>query len=79
MNDAQKTMRIIALLLYSKGLIDPSFTIPAWVIIACYSAIAASHVRRVAHRKNHGHKNQLQPIGGFSAEAAAACSIIRPQ
>ncbi|HNQ18450.1 MAG TPA: inorganic phosphate transporter [Smithellaceae bacterium] len=78
MNDAQKTMGIIALLLYSKGLIDPSFTIPAWVIIACYSAIALGTMFggwRIV--KTMGTKiTKLQPIGGFSAEAAAACSII---
>ncbi len=78
MNDAQKTIGIIAILLYSKGLIDSSFNIPYWIIIMCYSVIAFGTMFggwRIV--KTMGTKiTKLQPIGGFSAEAAAACSII---
>lgn len=78
MNDAQKTIGIIAILLYSKGLIDSSFNIPYWIIIMCYSVIALGTMFggwRIV--KTMGTKiTKLQPIGGFSAEAAAACSII---
>ncbi|HQA17844.1 MAG TPA: inorganic phosphate transporter [Novosphingobium sp.] len=39
-NDAQKTMGIIAVLLYSTGHLEGEFHIPTWVVIACYTAIA---------------------------------------
>ena len=78
MNDAQKTIGIIAILLYSKGLIDSSFNIPYWIIIMCYSIIALGTMFggwRIV--KTMGTKiTKLRPIGGFSAEAGAACSII---
>jgi inorganic phosphate transporter, PiT family len=78
MNDAQKTIGIIAIVLYSKGLIGSSFDIPVWIIIMCYSVIALGTMFggwRIV--KTMGTKiTKLQPIGGFSAEAAAACAII---
>ena len=78
MNDAQKTIGIIAVVLYSKGLIGSSFNIPPWIIIMCYSVIALGTMFggwRIV--KTMGTKiTKLQPIGGFSAEAAAACAII---
>ena len=39
-NDAQKTMGIIASLLFSAGLLGKEFYIPLWVGLACYTAIA---------------------------------------
>ncbi len=78
MNDAQKTIGIIAIVLYSKGLIGSSFNIPGWIIIMCYSVIALGTMFggwRIV--KTMGTKiTKLQPIGGFSAEAAAASAII---
>ena len=78
MNDAQKTIGIIAILLYSKGLIDSSFNIPYWIIIMCYSVIAMGTMFggwRIV--KTMGTKiTKLKTIGGFSAEAGAACAII---
>ena len=78
MNDAQKTIGIIAIVLYSKGLINSSFNIPYWIIIMCYSTIALGTMFggwRIV--KTMGTKiTKLRPMGGFSAEAAAACSII---
>ena len=78
MNDAQKTMGIIAMALYSKGLLGDTFSIPFWIVIACYSVIALGTMFggwRIV--KTMGTKiTKLRPIGGFSAEAAAACSII---
>ncbi|MDD5344079.1 MAG: inorganic phosphate transporter [Smithella sp.] len=78
MNDAQKTIGIIAIVLYSKGLINSNFNIPYWIIIMCYSTIALGTMFggwRIV--KTMGTKiTKLQPIGGFSAEAGAACSII---
>ncbi|MBN8502179.1 MAG: inorganic phosphate transporter [Sphingomonadales bacterium] len=40
-NDAQKTMGIITVLLYSTGQLNGAFHVPEWVVIACYGAIAA--------------------------------------
>ena len=78
MNDAQKTIGIIAIVLYSKGHISASFDIPVWIIIMCYTTIALGTMFggwRIV--KTMGTKiTKLQPIGGFSAEAAAASSII---
>jgi PiT family inorganic phosphate transporter len=88
MNDAQKTMGIIAIVLYSnphvynylfsKGLLGSNFSIPFWVVISCYAVIAMGTMFggwRIV--KTMGTKiTKLRPIGGFSAEAAAACSII---
>jgi len=39
-NDAQKTMGIIAVLLYSTGQLGGEFHVPEWVVVACYTAIA---------------------------------------
>src|SRR5687768_7197149 len=41
LNDAQKTMGIIAVLLYSTGYLEGEFEVPHWVAISCYIAIAA--------------------------------------
>ena len=77
-NDAQKTMGIIAIILYSHGLLGKTFYIPLWVIIACYTVIALGIMSggwRIV--KTMGTKiTKLQPIGGFCAETAAAISII---
>ena len=88
MNDAQKTIGIIAIVLYSnphvfsylfsKGLLASTFSIPFWIIIICYSTIALGTMFggwRIV--KTMGTKiTKLLPIGGFSAEAGAACAII---
>jgi PiT family inorganic phosphate transporter len=78
MNDAQKTMGIIALVLFSSGYLGPSFHIPYWIIITCYLVIALGTMAggwRIV--KTMGTKiTKLQPMGGFCAETAAAISII---
>lgn len=78
MNDAQKTMGIIAMALFSKGLLGDTFYIPIWVIIVCYTVISLGTMSggwRIV--KTMGTRiTKLRPIGGFSAETAAACSII---
>ena len=78
MNDAQKTIGIIALVLFSGGYLGSTFHIPFWVIIACYTVIALGTMSggwRIV--KTMGTKiTKLQPMGGFCAETAAAMSII---
>ncbi len=80
MNAAQKTIGIIALVLFSGGYLGPTFRIPFWVIIACYTVIALGTMSggwRIV--KTMGTKiTKLQPMGGFCAETAAAVSIRRP-
>ena len=39
-NDAQKTMGIIAVLLYSTGHMQGEFHVPEWVVLSCYTAIS---------------------------------------
>jgi PiT family inorganic phosphate transporter len=78
MNDAQKTMGIIAMVLFGKGLLGNTFYIPFWLVLLCHAVIALGTMFggwRIV--KTMGTKiTKLQPIGGFSAETAAACSII---
>ena len=77
-NDAQKTMGIIAGLLFSAGIIGPTFHIPFWVVIACQSAIALGTMFggwRIV--KTMGQKvAKLRPVDGFCAETGAACSLL---
>ncbi len=77
-NDAQKTMGIISMLLFSTGHLGHTFYIPFWVIFSCYLAIALGTLSggwRVI--KTLGMKmTKLRPIHGFSAETAAASSIF---
>src|SRR5438094_8291143 len=39
-NDAQKTMGIIAILLFSAGVLGSSFYVPLWVVLSCQAAMA---------------------------------------
>jgi PiT family inorganic phosphate transporter len=76
-NDAQKTMGIIAGVLFTAGYID-SFRIPMWVEFAAYSAIGLGTLSggwRIIHTM--GSKiTRLQPVGGFAAETAGAVSLF---
>ncbi len=78
MNDAQKTMGIIAIVLYSRGLLGPTFHIPFWIVLLCHAVIALGTMSggwRIV--KTMGTKiTKLRPIGGFCAETAAAVAII---
>ncbi|QNA85151.1 inorganic phosphate transporter [Sphingomonas sp. So64.6b] len=38
-NDAQKTMGLITVLLYSQGMLGGEFHVPGWVVLSCYIAI----------------------------------------
>ena len=77
-NDAQKTMGIIAILLFSTGRLGPVFHIPFWIVITCHLAIALGTLSggwRVI--ETLGMKmTKLKPVHGFSAETAAAASIL---
>ena len=76
-NDAQKTMGIIAGVLFTAGYLS-AFEIPFWVIIAAHLAIALGTLSggwRIVHTM--GSKiTKLQPFGGFSAETAGAITLF---
>jgi len=77
-NDAQKTMGIIASLLFSAGLLGPKFHIPLWIVISCHAAIAMGTMFggwRIV--KTMGQKvAKLKPIDGFCAESGAAIMLF---
>src|SRR5688500_15777213 len=76
-NDAQKTMGIIAGVLFTAGYLTV-FTIPFWVIMAAHAAIAAGTLSggwRIVHTM--GSKiTKLQPFGGCAAESAGAITLF---
>jgi len=76
-NDAQKTMGIIALVLYTSGVYD-HFYVPTWVIVSAYLAIAAgTYTGGWKVIRTMGMKlTLLRPIGGFSAETASAAVLF---
>ncbi|HEX7678229.1 MAG TPA: inorganic phosphate transporter [Thermoanaerobaculia bacterium] len=76
-NDAQKTMGIIAGVLFTAGYIKV-FEIPLWVILAAHAAIGLGTLAggwRIIHTM--GSKiTKLQPVSGFAAETGAAIAIF---
>jgi inorganic phosphate transporter, PiT family len=76
-NDAQKTMGIIAGVLFAGGYIS-AFRIDLWVILMAHAAIALGTLSggwRIIHTM--GSKiTKLQPVGGFAAETAGAISLF---
>ncbi|GAB1360038.1 inorganic phosphate transporter [Porphyromonadaceae bacterium] len=88
-NDAQKTMGIIAILLFSVAgenefiatyLFDPAkeFHVPGWLIITCYTTIALGTISggwKVIKTLGDGLAT-LKPVQGFCAETAGALTII---
>lgn len=76
-NDAQKTMGIISVLLLSEKLID-HFYVPTWVKLACYAMISLGTALggwRIV--KSMGEKiTKLQPIDGFCASTPSAIVLI---
>ncbi len=77
-NDAQKTMGIIAVLLYTTGYLGSEFYVPNWVIFATYTSIALGTITggwKVIKTLGMGLTN-LKPFQGFCAETAGAITII---
>jgi PiT family inorganic phosphate transporter len=76
-NDAQKTMGIIAGILFAGGYIA-EFRIDLWVVLSAHAAIALGTLSggwRIIHTM--GSKiTKLQPVGGFAAETAGAISLF---
>ncbi len=76
-NDAQKTMGIITLALFSAGVI-PTNDVPAWVIVIAASAISLGTAIggwRIMHTMGH-RVVALEPIHGFAAESTAATVLL---
>ena len=77
-NDAQKTMGIIAGLLFSAGTLGDKFYIPFWVVLSCQAAIALGTMFggwRIV--KTMGQKvAKLRPVDGFCAEFGAAITLF---
>jgi PiT family inorganic phosphate transporter len=76
-NDAQKTMGVISLLLFTTGAID-HFFVPTWVAVVCGIAIALGTLSggwRIVHTLG-SRVTKLNPFGGFSAETAGAISLF---
>ena len=77
-NDAQKTMGIIAVLLYAHGLSGPEFTVPMWVVLSCQIAMALGTLFggwRIVHTM--GSKiTRLTPQQGFCAETGGALTLF---
>jgi PiT family inorganic phosphate transporter len=77
-NDAQKTMGIIAVLLYSQGYGGGEFHVPLWVVLSCQSAMAFGTLFggwRIVHTM--GSKiTRLNPMQGFCAETGGALTLF---
>jgi inorganic phosphate transporter, PiT family len=77
-NDAQKTMGIIAVLLYSHGMTGGEFHVPFWVVLSCQAAMGLGTLFggwRIVHTM--GSKiTRLTPMQGFCAETAGAMTLF---
>ncbi len=77
-NDAQKTMGIIAVLLFSQGQGGDTFHVPLWVVLSCQASMALGTlmggwriVRTMGSRITH-----LTPMQGFCAETGGALTLF---
>jgi len=76
-NDAQKTIGIVTVILFTNGLIGNTFHVPIWVIFTSHSVIALGTliggwnvIKTLGMRVT-----KLTPFGGFSAETSAGITI----
>jgi inorganic phosphate transporter, PiT family len=81
-NDAQKTMGIIAVLLYSQGMLGATFPstkdFPLWIVLSCHAAMGMGTMMggwRIV--KTMGMRlTKLRPFGGFCAETGGSLAIF---
>jgi PiT family inorganic phosphate transporter len=77
-NDAQKTMGIIAVLLYSQGYLGSEFYVPFWVVLACQAGMGLGTLTggwRIV--KTMGSQiTRLTPVQGFCAETGGAITLF---
>ena len=77
-NDAQKTMGIIAVLLYSQGKLGGAFHVPLWVVLACQAAMGIGTLLggwRIVHTMG-SRITRLTPQQGFCAETGGALTLF---
>ena len=77
-NDAQKTMGIIAVLLYSQGMLEGGFHVPFWVVISCQAAMGLGTLFggwRIVHTMG-SRITRLTPMQGFCAETGGAITLF---
>ncbi|MBI4345436.1 MAG: inorganic phosphate transporter [Elusimicrobia bacterium] len=76
-NDAQKTMGIIAVALFSAGKLGDTFYVPTWVVLSCHAAMGFGTLFggwRIV--KTMGQRvAKLRPFDGFSAETGGAATL----
>jgi inorganic phosphate transporter, PiT family len=77
-NDAQKTMGIIAVLLYSQGYLGTKFHVPLWVVLTCQAAMGLGTLAggwRIV-RTMGSRITRLTPVQGFCAETGGAITLF---
>ncbi|AWK89865.1 inorganic phosphate transporter [Azospirillum thermophilum] len=77
-NDAQKTMGIIAVLLFSQGMLEGGFHVPLWVVLTCQAAMGLGTLMggwRIV-RTMGSRITDLKPYQGFCAETAGAMTLF---
>lgn len=78
LNDAQKTMGVISVLLYSTGYLSGEFSVPHWVAISCYIAIALGTMTggwKIIQTMGTG-ITRLSQHQGFSASLAGSIVLF---
>jgi PiT family inorganic phosphate transporter len=77
-NDAQKTMGIIAVLLFAHAGKHGAFAVPIWVVLACQTAMALGTLIggwRIVHTLG-SRVTRLSPMQGFCAETGGAITLF---
>lgn len=77
-NDAQKTMGIIAVLLYANGYMQGDFHVPFWVVVSCQVAMALGTLFggwRIVRTMGMG-ITRIRPSGGFCAQTSGAIALF---
>ncbi|MES2181988.1 MAG: inorganic phosphate transporter [Pseudomonadota bacterium] len=77
-NDAQKTMGIIAVLLYANGYLHGEFHVPFWVVISCQVAMGLGTLFggwRIVRTMGMG-ITRIRPSGGFCAQTSGAIALF---
>ncbi|MDO8812279.1 MAG: inorganic phosphate transporter [Gallionella sp.] len=77
-NDAQKTMGIIAVLLYANGYMQGGFYVPLWVVLSCHAAMAMGTLFggwRIVKTMGMG-ITRIRPTGAFCAQTSGAVTLF---
>ena len=77
-NDAQKTMGIIAVLLFTHGQTGATFNVPFWVVLSCQAAMGLGTLFggwRIVHTMG-SRITRLTPVQGFCAETGGAATLF---